>query len=102
MWNPQSPSPAERRDRGLGRLRAFTTASVVLAGTLVAVFAGLAARDFPGHDSGAPANASAAPQPEDSQQPAAADDNGGTLQAPPGGFFGSGGGGRGRATSGGS
>jgi hypothetical protein len=91
MWNPQSPSPAERRDRGLGRVRAWTTAGVLFAGTLVALFAVVVAGQFPGHDTAASSGTSAAPQPA----PASDDsgDGGGVIQPPPSGFFGSGSGG---------
>lgn len=101
MWNAREPSPAERRDQALGRLHAWTTASVLLAGALVVALSVLAAGSFPGR--GQDAQAAPAAQPADGQQPATGGDDAGRFQPPPGGFFGGGGGGgRSGAVSGGS
>ena len=103
MWNPQVPTPVERRDRGLSRLRAWTTASVALAGALVVVFSVMAASSFPGRGQASP---SATPPADDQAQAqqSSGDDGGGALFQPPSsGFFGGGGGGgQQRAVSGGS
>jgi len=106
MWHGNE-SPVEARDRGLQRLRGWTTASALLAAALAFVFALLAAGTFPGRDTSAasgdsPSSSSsgASVQPSE-EQPSVAQ-----PQPPSEGFFGSGsgsgsGGGR-HARSGGS
>jgi hypothetical protein len=80
------PSPVEARDRGLERLRGWTTFSAVLAAGLAAVFAFVAAETFPGRGAAAAAGSpsSTAAQPSSDSQGAV------QPQAPPQGFFGSG------------
>jgi hypothetical protein len=99
MWQGQPPSPAEERDRGIRKVRDWTAGLVAIAAALVAVFAGLAAYGFAGHNaiaSADPSNASST-LPQDDQAPSFD-----RPQSPPGGFFNPGGGGGGRAVSGGS
>src|SRR5437879_745419 len=85
-------SPVEARERGLQRLRAWTTASAVLAAGLALVFALLAAGTFPGRPAAAADSSSGAPGDQTQQQPSFGDP--GATQAQPkppgGGFFGSG------------
>jgi hypothetical protein len=104
MWHAD-PSPVAARERGLQRLRAWTTASAVLAAALAFVFALLAAGTFPGRDTAAADTSGSAVQPSDDQgrQPSFGDDGVAQPQPPGGGFFGSGSGGGVRgARSGGS
>jgi hypothetical protein len=118
----QQRAAALERERGLQRLRRWTTACVVGAAALVAFFAVLAAGSFPGRatasdtsggatsggatpggaTSGAqPSDGSATPSQPADQSPGQSSDQ---PAAPGGGYFGSGGGGghHGFATSGGS
>lgn len=101
MWQPD-PSLVEARERGLQRLRAWTTAGALLAAGLAVVFALLAAGTFPGHDAAATGSGSAARSSGDqaqAQQPS--QDPGLTRPQPPAsGFFGSGGGTRGGRSGG--
>jgi hypothetical protein len=92
-------SPADARDRGLQRLRAWTTVSVALAAGLTALFAFLAAGSFPGR-----AAAASAADPPSTPAAQSSDDQGFIEpQAPAQGFFGPGGGtGGGGVRSGGS
>jgi hypothetical protein len=115
MTRLQQRAAALERERGLQRLRRWTTACVVGAAGLVAFFAVLAAGSFPGRatdtsggatSSGAasgaqPTDGSAAPSQPSDQSPDQSSDQ---PAAPGGGYFGSGGGGarHGFATSGGS
>jgi hypothetical protein len=116
MTRLQQRAAALERERGLQRLRRWTTACVVGAAGLVGVFAVLAAGSFPGRatagdsrggatfggaTSGAqPSDGSAAPSQPSDQSPGQSPDQ---PAAPGGGYFGSGAGGRqGFATSGGS
>jgi hypothetical protein len=102
MWNPET-SPAAARDRGLQRLRGWTTFSVILAAGLTAVFAFLAAGTFPGRSATATDSSSSSPSSTAPVQQPSSDQGVTQPEAPPGGFFGSGGGGGvGRVRSGGS
>ncbi|HXM56105.1 MAG TPA: hypothetical protein VOB72_12000 [Candidatus Dormibacteraeota bacterium] len=95
MWQPDA-SPVEARERGLQRLRAWTTASAVLAAGLALVFALLAAGTFPGRTASASDNSSGASNqaPGDQTQQRSSFGDQGFPQAQPqppgGGFFGSG------------
>ena len=97
MWQSPTPSPVEERDRGLQKVRTWTMGLVLLAASLVALIAGLAAGSFAGHTTAAASDSPSTTSPDDqsssSDQP----------QSPPGGFFNlGGGGGGGHAVSGGS
>jgi|SRR5947209_4465718 len=104
MWDA-APSPVEARERGLRRLRTWTTTTAVLAAVLAFVFALLAAGTLPGRDTAAAGSSGSGAQPSDDQtrQPAFGDDGVARPQPPGGGYFGSGSGGGVRgARSGGS
>lgn len=88
MWHAKD-SPVEARDRGLQRLRGWTTAGALLAAALAFVFALLAAGTFPGRDTSASSGDSssssgASVQPQE-EQPTVAQ-----PQPPSNGYFGSG------------
>jgi len=120
MTRLQQRAAALERERGLQRLRRWTTACVVGAAGLVAFFAVLAAGSFPGRatasdtsggaTSGGATSGGAATQPSDGSAALAqpSDQSPGQSTEGPaatgGGYFGSGGGGghQGLATSGGS
>lgn len=84
------PSPVEARERGLQRLRGWTTASAVLAAGLGVAFAFLAAATFPGRSAAASSAPAAQSSNDQGEQPASGDQGVAQAQAPPGGFFGSG------------
>lgn len=98
MRHPDA-SPVEARERGLQRLRAWTTASALLAAGLAAVFAVLAAATFPGRAAASDSSPTARSSGDQAEQ--RSDDPGPVQPQPPaGGFFGSGGGVRGGRSGG--
>ncbi len=98
------PSAADERDRGLGRLRSWTTACVLAAAGLVATLSIVAAESFSGHGTDASAGASDPPSSAASQpaEDRSQDDAPAVQVQPPPGPIGSGRGRRGSVTSGGS
>jgi len=91
----ESDSPVEARERGMSRLRAWTTGSALLAAALAFVLALLAAGTFPGRDTsaaGSDPSSGATIQPSETR-PATGDQGAAPPQpqAPSGGSFGSGG-----------